>query len=356
MTTPRSISLGADDVTDSALRGTSIDETILVHALLACQRTGKTLAETVNDLDGANNRSAADWKVFYVDHMEQLNELVFNMNKLDIASVDDDAHYSQPTVTRSQPQSTPHTLQADARPHRYWTRSPSCVVPVTAGRQDPSPKSPSTRRGGVHAQQDIEVPLAQLAVWPSGPPAEPSFLLDRGKFKRRPFTEKERQYAVEVILWELVCNPELTMQEMCRILVKKMPYRPYSTWKSWCGRTFRETAPEQLLQLAKHAHENSPQYQNVNAEGNRSPDLHNMTSSSQPFSDGPGNPQAAQTIGSGKETPEHIEEHLDILAQVLPDGTKRKPVVGKVWQNLSQLDPTKSRGYWIDLYDTHTQG
>lgn len=52
MTTPRSISLGADDVTDSALRGTSIDETILVHALLACQRTGKTLAETVNDLDG----------------------------------------------------------------------------------------------------------------------------------------------------------------------------------------------------------------------------------------------------------------------------------------------------------------
>lgn len=154
--------------------------------------------------------------------MEQLNELVFNMNKLDIASVDDDAHYSQPTVTRSQPQSTPHTLQADARPHRYWTRSPSCVVPVTAGRQDPSPKSPSTRRGGVHAQQDIEVPLAQLAVWPSGPPAEPSFLLDRGKFKRRPFTEKERQYAVEVILWELVCNPELTMQEMCRILVKKV--------------------------------------------------------------------------------------------------------------------------------------
>ncbi|EED78327.1 predicted protein [Postia placenta Mad-698-R] len=290
-------------------------------------RCGLFLSLKVNDLDGANNRSAADWKVFYVDHMEQLNELVSNLSNLDIASKDENTHCSQPTVTKSQPQPTLHTLQADARPHRYWTCSPSCRVPVTAGRQDTSPKSPSARRGGVHARQDKEVPLAQLAVWPSGPPAEPSFLLDRRKSKRRPFTEKERQYAIEVILWELVCNPELTMQEMCRILVKKMPYRPYSTWTSWCGRTFRETAPEQLLQLAKQAHENSPQYQNANVEGNRSPDLQTMTSSSQPFlADSPSNPQAAQTVGASKKTPERLEEHLDILAQVLPDGTKRKPM------------------------------
>ncbi|KAG6836378.1 hypothetical protein H0H93_008678 [Arthromyces matolae] len=219
------------------------EEKIILQVLVECNNRRASYKDALNSLHGKNGHSASQWKDYYLDHKDRLDETIsLYLNPPKVAAVQaikkpsPNAFKAEPSPARSlqsnskRQGSIQRTASSAAASKRNTINSLTAPAPVYGDRL-PAPNA------------EIQIPEP-----PSRSPSPPTVVIPhRGRGNK--FTPQDREFFLKFIAWRLKGDPSLTRTDLCNLLAEKAPHHSAQSWAShWSN---KHDVPDKILAAAK---------------------------------------------------------------------------------------------------------
>ncbi|KAI0319862.1 hypothetical protein OF83DRAFT_1169849 [Amylostereum chailletii] len=247
-----------------------IDDKVLIAALHTGQSRGYSALQTLNDLHGANNHTAEQWKAYYIVNYQRVDQELLILKNARQAqnlaeppeSEGDDSSKGPDgrrdhVDERKQEQgdesessggeyhkTTHHPLHRRQRYQDIPKQRPRTRF-TSYGKQS---RLPSRYRDDVassppvHSKRPTQVPQTStialsLPPTPTSPPPAPTTVIpvSRGA-KNIKFSQEDKEFFVNLILWETHINPSATRTGIVEKLADMAPHHSVQSWNTWWKR------------------------------------------------------------------------------------------------------------------------
>ncbi|TFY57217.1 hypothetical protein EVJ58_g7154 [Rhodofomes roseus] len=257
------------------------DDARLVRALYESESNGQTYRQALDSLSEVNGHSAGQWTDYFLDHGSRIHRLI---NKLAAEAAVPPAPPRQPTQLASPPATAsntpvarpflsatrdegrdirpaspppiPRSTQPAAAPLRPSLQSISSRAPDRGRAQGrPPPTSSSGRRDSYspdcpmknprpprrHASSEdfnLHPNSAEIRV-PQRPlhaPTPPTHAVRTPNGLGNTFTDEDKKFFVDFILWEVGKDASLTKTELYARLAQKAPHHDAASWNRYWAR------------------------------------------------------------------------------------------------------------------------
>ncbi|OCH96045.1 hypothetical protein OBBRIDRAFT_359297 [Obba rivulosa] len=225
------------------------DEQRLVQNLIEAEKRNVNHLQALEALHGVNNHSATAWKDYFIIHHKRLNELAANAlsqsrlpppsqststaNSASVGrliSIGSDSSLGRngniPSRTHELPRSTLPQPQRQPPPRSHQeSRAVRVRRPTERARgqsdQDSRVYRSAERRPEREKKRSDDTRGAQIPDLPSRAPTPPT-QVEPAYGGNRKFTEDDKKYFINFILWKTNHQPGITRDELCRLLGRKV--------------------------------------------------------------------------------------------------------------------------------------
>ncbi|KAG6862438.1 hypothetical protein C0995_011878 [Termitomyces sp. Mi166 len=217
------------------------EEKIILQTLVESKNRRESYKDALNSLHGRNGHTASQWKDYYLDHKDRLDETI--------------------SVYLNPPKAA---LQAIKKPSPSAYRvepSPARSLPPKPKQQDPAQRAPLPTTGKRNTINSLTAPAPvfgdrlpppnadiQIPDPPSRSPSPPTVVIPhRGRGNK--YTPEDRDFFLKFISWRLKGDPSLTRNDLCNMLAEKAPHHTAQSWASYWSN--KHDVPDKILAAAK---------------------------------------------------------------------------------------------------------
>ncbi|KAG6818059.1 hypothetical protein H0H87_009214 [Tephrocybe sp. NHM501043] len=215
------------------------EEKIILQTLVESRNRRETYKDALNSLHGKNGHSASQWKDYYLDNKDRLDETIsvyLNPPKVALQAIkkpSPDMFKVEPSPARSLPSNRSASVQRHppqpAAGKRNTINSLTAPAPVFGDRL-PAPNA------------EIRIPDP-----PSRSPSPPTIVIPHSRGNK--FTPEDRDFFLKFIAWRLKGDPTLTRNDLCALLAEKAPHHTAQSWASYWSN--KHDVPDKILAAAK---------------------------------------------------------------------------------------------------------
>ncbi|KAG6841951.1 hypothetical protein C0991_005131 [Blastosporella zonata] len=214
------------------------EEKIILQTLVERRSRRETFKDALNSLHGKNGHTASQWKDYYLDHKDRLDETIsvyLNPPKVALQAIkkpSPSAFKVEPSPPRSLPPKRSTSVQRPPQPaagKRSTINSLTAPTPVFGDRL-PAPNA------------EIRIPNP-----PSRSPSPPNIVIPQGRGNK--YTPEDRDFFLKFIAWRLKGDPTLTRNDLCSLLAEKAPHHTAQSWASYWSN--KHDVPDKILAAAK---------------------------------------------------------------------------------------------------------
>ncbi|KAG6911548.1 hypothetical protein DXG01_011850 [Tephrocybe rancida] len=331
-----------------------VEEKIILQTLVESRNRRETYKDALNSLHGKNGHPASQWKDYYLDHKDRLDEtisLYLNPPKVALQAIKKPSPSTfkvEPSPARSLPPKRPGSVQ---RPQpttgkRNTINSLTAPAPVFGDRL-PAPNA------------DLQIPDP-----PSRSPSPPTVVIPAARGNR--YTPEDREFFLKFIAWRLKGDPTLTRNDLCALLAERAPHHTAQSWAShWSN---KHDLPDKILAAAKgdeseseesepepeakRAARRRPKYKDSSSEEEEE-DEEDNDAQSEPESDGDDDEpiKVFSESDMGPKGGSFTDADLYVTAKYTLTLPKFDEASGKErWQPYSERFPQRSAKSWGEYY------
>ncbi|KAG5715650.1 hypothetical protein E4T56_gene488 [Termitomyces sp. T112] len=217
------------------------EENIILQALVESKNRRESYKDALNSLHGRNGHTSSQWKDYYLDHKDRLDDTIFV--------------YLNPPKDALQAIKKPSLSAYKVEP------SPARSLPPKPKRQDSVQRAPPPTTGKRNTINSLTAPAPvfgdrlpppnadiQIPDPPSRSPSPPTVVIPhRGRGNK--YTPEDRDFFLKFISWRLKGDPSLTRNDLCAMLAEKAPHHTAQSWASYWSN--KHDVPDKILAAAK---------------------------------------------------------------------------------------------------------